>query len=171
MIKKIKENIWQMDFKEFGSAVYFLIIGDKKILIDTSSSDNKQELLNYFLNNIKINPHEVNIIILTHSHYDHIGNIDLFPNAKVYGSRREFGDEVEDINLLGIKELRVIKTPGHTKGSICILYKDILFSGDTIFHMGGVGRTDLPGGNYEELQKSIEELEGIKYRTLCPGHI
>jgi len=171
MIKKIKENIWQLNFHEFGSLVYILIIGSKKIVIDTSSPANNHELLQHF-NKLKINPIEVDIVILTHNHYDHIGNIDLFPRAKIYGSKRDFKeDNIEDIENLDIKELNIIKTPGHTKGGICILYEDVLFSGDTIFDNGGVGRTDLPGGNFNELEKSIENLENIKYKILCPGHL
>lgn len=172
MIKKIKENVWQLNFHEFGSLVYVLIIGSKKILIDTGSPANKQELMQDFTK-LKINPIEIDTLILTHNHYDHTGNIDLFPRAEVYGSKRDFKDDedIEDIDNLDIKEFQIIKTPGHTKGGICILYEDVLFSGDTIFDNGGVGRTDLPRGNFNELEKSIESLENIKYKILCPGHL
>ena len=48
-------------------------------------------------------------------------------------------------------------TPGHTKGGVCYLIGDKLFSGDTIFY-GSVGRTDLPGGSYEQIVKSVKNL-------------
>jgi glyoxylase-like metal-dependent hydrolase (beta-lactamase superfamily II) len=51
--------------------------------------------------------------------------------------------------------LEVIYTPGHTKGSICIKMGDTLFSGDTLFYRS-IGRTDLPTGSYDELEKSIK---------------
>jgi glyoxylase-like metal-dependent hydrolase (beta-lactamase superfamily II) len=52
-------------------------------------------------------------------------------------------------------KLEVIHTPGHTKGSICIKMGNALFSGDTLFYRG-IGRTDLPTGSFEELEKSIK---------------
>jgi len=70
-----------------------------------------------------------------------------------------------------IKEIKIIKTPGHSKDSLCFLYEDILFSGDTIFYNGGRGRTDLPGGSEPAILESIEKLKKIKYKILCPGHI
>jgi glyoxylase-like metal-dependent hydrolase (beta-lactamase superfamily II) len=171
MIKKIKNNLWQLNFQEFGSCVYILIIENKKIIIDTGSPMNKQELIQD-LKELKINSEDIDIMILTHNHFDHIGNIDLFTNAKIYGSKEDFKQEnIIDIDKLPIKEFKIIKTPGHTPGGISILYKDILFSGDTIFEHGYVGRTDFPGGDYKELQKSIEKLKKVKYKTLCPGHL
>ena len=162
MINKIKENIFQFCFKEFGSCVYFLKL-DKNILIDTGSKANKSEL-SEDLNELDLKTEDVDIIILTHSHYDHNGNVDLFSNAKIYDN--------ENISELDNKfRFKIIKTPGHTKDSICLLYEDILFSGDTIFHEGGRGRTDLPGGSEEEILDSIKRLEDINYKILCPGHV
>jgi|TARA_B100001971_G_C18094506_1_gene485326 glyoxylase-like metal-dependent hydrolase (beta-lactamase superfamily II) len=162
MINKIKENIFQFCFKEFGSCVYFLKL-DKNILIDTGSKANESEL-SEDLNELDLKTEDVDIIILTHSHYDHNGNVDLFSNAKIYDN--------ENISELDNKfRFKIIKTPGHTKDSICLLYEDILFSGDTIFHEGGRGRTDLPGGSEEEILDSIKRLEDINYKILCPGHV
>lgn len=66
---------------------------------------------------------------------------------------------------------RVIHTPGHTLGSICLLAGNALFSGDTLF-AGGVGRVDLPGGSSESLASSIrEKLLSLADNTLVyPGH-
>jgi len=171
MIKKIRKGIWQFNFTDFGSCVYLLTRNNKNILIDTGSPMNKQELIRY-LKELKINPKEIDIVILTHNHFDHTGNIDLFTNAKIYGSKEDFKQEnIIDIDKLSIKEFKIIKTPGHTPGGRSILYQDILFSGDTIFEHGYVGRTDFPGGDYNELQKSIEKLKKVKYKILCPGHL
>ena len=170
MIEKVKEDIWQLNFQEFGSCVYIVLIGDRKIIIDTGSPMNKQELIQD-LKELKISPKEIDIVILTHNHFDHTGNIDLFTNAKIYGSKEDFKDSVIGIDQLPIKEFKIIKTPGHTPGGISILYEEVLFSGDTIFGGGYVGRTDFSGGDYEELQKSIEKLKKINYKILCPGHL
>ena len=78
---------------------------------------------------------------------------------------------LKDIKKLTTEKFKLINTPGHSKGSICILYEDILFSGDTIFHNGIIGRTDLPGSSETEMQKSLEKLKLIKFKISCPGHI
>jgi len=161
MINKIKENVFQLNFKTFGSTIYLIKLGDKNILIDTSSKENKQELIND-LKELNITPENINILILTHSHWDHIGNKEIFKKAKIITNKNL--DELP-------KEFEPIQTPGHTQDSFCILYEDILFSGDTIFHEGGRGRTDLPGGNEEQILESIDKLKEVKYKILCPGHI
>jgi len=171
MIKKIKENLWQFNFTEFGSCVYLLKINNNNIIIDTGAKANKQELIQ-FLKELKLTPEEINIIILTHNHFDHIENIEIFAKAKIYGNKDDFKQEnILDINNLNIPELKIIETPGHTPGGICILYQDVLFSGDTIFEHGYVGRTDFPGGDYDTLMNSIKQLEDIDYKILCPGHL
>ena len=64
-------------------------------------------------------------------------------------------EDEEELTIGNIK-LRFISTPGHTPGGMCILMDDIIFSGDTLFRMS-VGRTDLPGGNEEDLLRSIKD--------------
>ncbi len=85
--------------------------------------------------------------------------------------RLSAGDSI----TLGETRLDVIHTPGHTRGSICLhdAASSSLFSGDTVF-VGGVGRTDFPGGNWGDLKGSVRKLRelyksgGVK--TLYPGH-
>ena len=160
MISKISPNVSQLYFDTFGSTVYVLKLKNN-ILIDTSSKENKPELLED-LKKLNLEPENINFIILTHSHWDHNGNLDLFPNAKIITSKN-----LEELP----EELKPIKTPGHTQDSVCFLYKDILFSGDTIFHNEGRGRTDLKGGDENQIQESIKKLKTLKYNILCPGHI
>lgn len=76
-----------------------------------------------------------------------------------------------DILEVGSIELRVIHTPGHTPGGICLYQKPNLFTGDTLF-AGGVGRTDFPGGSTEELLASIRNrLLVLPPDTIVwPGH-
>ncbi|MCL2772223.1 MAG: MBL fold metallo-hydrolase [Oscillospiraceae bacterium] len=77
-----------------------------------------------------------------------------------------------DILTFGDISLRVIHTPGHTKGSCCFICESerVMFSGDTLFK-GNVGRNDLYGGNYNALMESLQKLKSIKenYR-IYPGH-
>ncbi len=78
------------------------------------------------------------------------------------------GDEVE---VEGLK-LKVLYTPGHTQGSVSFYTEGMLFSGDTLFR-GSIGRTDLPGGNYEqEMASIIDRLLALPDDTVVlPGHM
>jgi hydroxyacylglutathione hydrolase len=78
------------------------------------------------------------------------------------------GDEVE---VAGVK-LRVIHTPGHTQGSVSFYTEGMLFSGDTLFR-GSIGRTDLPGGNFEqEMASIVDKLLALPDDTVVlPGHM
>ncbi len=65
---------------------------------------------------------------------------------------------------------KVISTPGHTAGSVCYVYDDVIFSGDTLF-FESIGRTDFPGGSYKTLVNSIKKLKALgKDYTVLPGH-
>ena len=68
--------------------------------------------------------------------------------------------------------LEVIHTPGHTPGCICLFHAPTrsLFSGDTVFHGGGFGRTDMAGGDQRQLVESLERLAGMDVDVLYPGH-
>jgi glyoxylase-like metal-dependent hydrolase (beta-lactamase superfamily II) len=182
-MEKLAENIWKINV---DSNVYFLDL-DKKIIIDAGPEQYKDEVLNEIK---KItDPEKIEIVIFTHLHYDHIGNFDIFPNAEFYTSEEEIelfkenklwaiGDPILaerfTIKLHPLKKLEgfdIIKTPGHTKGSFCLLYKKekILFSGDTLF-FNGFGRIDFPGSAPEKMQKSLESLKKLDYKILAPGH-
>lgn len=77
------------------------------------------------------------------------------------------GDEVR----VGQTSLKVIHTPGHSPGSVCFYTPGILFSGDTLF-CGGVGRTDLPGGSWKDLIRSLRTrvLTCPEETVVLPGH-
>ncbi|WP_024831247.1 MBL fold metallo-hydrolase [Ruminiclostridium josui] len=138
-------------------------------------------------------------IILTHGHIDHILHVDDIvqkTNAMVYihvdeeqamtnarfnisaftGKAKTFESKYEvlrDGNSVNLGELKfkVILTPGHTPGSICIQIENLLFSGDTLFKFG-YGRVDLPNGNFSDIYNSIvEKLFVLPGETIVyPGH-
>jgi hydroxyacylglutathione hydrolase len=163
MISPISKNVYKLYFDTFGSCAYLLKLS-KNILIDTSSKDNGEELI-HDLKEAGLKPEEINIILLTHSHWDHTGNVDLFKNAKIYKK-----ENIERLKDEGLTDFQVIQTPGHTKDSICFLYKDILFSGDTLFEDGNIGRTDFPESQPEKMEDSLNKLNKMKYSVICAGH-
>lgn len=183
LYEKITEGIWR--FPADSNA--YLLKQDIPIVIDTGNRSNRRILEQYM---DKICPREsVMAVIFTHLHFDHIGNFDLFPNAKFYASSAEIADymrdpmgtilkreivDMFDAKLLPLHDmhgLSVIETPGHTRGSVCLWYEKarVLFSGDTLM-IHGYGRTDLPTSAPERMQESIAKLKGISYRHLCTGH-
>ena len=139
------------------------------------------------------------LIILTHGHADHLGalgqvqeatgaqvlihtddadmltspgkNLSVFTGGslKFEPSDRllQDGDTVD----VGKVQLKIIHTPGHTQGGISILAGDKLITGDTLF-AGSVGRSDFPGGNHDQMIKSIKEklLVFAPETPVCPGH-
>ncbi len=74
------------------------------------------------------------------------------------------------MKLESFNNFQIIKTPGHTSGSVCILYKNILFSGDTLFNKEQIGRTDLPTSEPSKLQESLKKISYLDFKILAPGH-
>jgi len=168
----------------------YLIDGPFKILIDPGHQHLFTELGNS-LGSINIRPEDIDLIIGTHIHPDHIEAVQSFSTLSTMISIHEMeyhyfqenaayyhGFNIEPDFLLtegalraGNIELEVIHTPGHSPGSICLYWPShkALFAGDVIFEQG-VGRTDLPGGNGDQLKKSIGRLSSLNIELLLPGH-
>jgi len=180
----------------FDGNVY-LILDEVPVLIDAGMDPGPtlRKIKKY------IDPQKIEMIILTHSHHDHSGGVPLLKEAtgaKVLIHEDEAGSlgddmatvaylfglsapEIEadetlkegDVIDLGEWKLEVMHTPGHSPGGIC-LYEPrakVLFSGDTVFPQGNIGRTDLFAGCNEDLIRSIERLTTLEVEVLYPGHM
>jgi glyoxylase-like metal-dependent hydrolase (beta-lactamase superfamily II) len=177
-------------------AVFAYIVGDPitgdGLVIDPA--DNAEEIVAQAKKN-KIN---INYIVNTHGHVDHIGgNAEMkkLTGAKIVVHKddavmltstpatilRMFGAKqspspdilVQDGDTIDIGNisLKVIHTPGHSPGGICLYTPGYVFTGDTLF-VEAVGRTDLPGGSWQVMYNSIQEkLFTLPEETkVLPGH-
>lgn len=162
---------------DMGNNNYLLINGNDAAIIDCTGDIPELESV------VKENNAELKYILLTHAHFDHIGGVKKLKEktgAKVYlhTEDKEILDMTNEfMNMVGLPEidvpeidvyinegdkiqlgdsvLDVIHLPGHTPGGVGYLVDNMLFSGDTIF-LNSVGRTDLPGGNFNILKESIK---------------
>ena len=179
----------------FTSNCYIVHNGKEAFVIDSSISEKK------IMTKLDEHGLTLKGILLTHGHFDHIWRaqelrdktgaplyIHEFDNEMLINSDKnayrtltgnDFTIEAADVLLhdgdiipLGDEQIKVLHTPGHTKGSVCYDTGDSLFSGDTIF-AEGFGRYDLYGGDINALKNSIEmltKLAGSENRWLYCGH-
>ena len=135
------------------------------------------------------------MILLTHGHFDHYtgvaGLLEKWPELPVYIHEKDVTDRVSggfdllfprlteknqryykegDCLTLGGLTIRVLETPGHSRGSVCLVVENVIFSGDTLFY-GSCGRTDFAGGSYEDILRSLKRLAELpgQYKVY-PGH-
>lgn len=179
---------------EFQENCYIVYddVSNKAIIIDPGQDGNK---VIDKIEKLKLKPE---LLINTHGHFDHTFSDDIIREKYniPLAIHKEDLEMLSDANLnfstvidnpITIKnadivftkneikeasfcKYSIIHTPGHSKGSICILIKNILFAGDTIFK-NSIGRTDLYGGNNEEIFASLQTIKTFPIDTIiCPGH-
>lgn len=142
----------------------------------------------FLLDTLNAKELELSAIALTHGHFDHVGavaEIAAETDCEVYISAADLSlppmitngrlyytqtyPSTGSFSAAGLT-FRVIPTPGHTPGSVCLVCEDVMFSGDTLF-CGSCGRTDLPGGNPAQIRDSLRTLAALPGNfRVYPGH-
>lgn len=166
------------------SNIFIFAEGDTISLVDTGSGM-EPNAVRPQLEQLGLKIERVTRVVITHGHIDHIGGLTELcehssPEILVHQS------DADDLKSLGIKsivymkdgdnirlgrrDLRVIHTPGHTEGSVCLHDNEIILTGDTAFPGGYFGRTDLPSGDWRKLIDSLDKLSRLDVRVMLPGH-
>ena len=197
-IVELAAAIYQLRGEKPGSHVYLIKGEAKNVLIDTGMAAGFSALKSR-LAELGLRVRDIDLIILTHEHYDHIGATAYFHPTAVVAAHRLAANKVElqdefvtfrkyrdqsskpfwvDVWLedgsvidLGNYELDVVHTPGHTSGCICLYEPQggLLFTGDTVF-AGGTLSEIAVGGNVSDYVNSVRRLSNLKIKKLFPGH-
>lgn len=198
MYEKIKDSLYKIKTERPSCTSYLILDNQRNILIDPGLYQ-KYDILKENLEEIGIKPEDIDIILNTHEHSDHIGANKHFQNhctimAHRYAASKIIyaDDEVlhcrghghdptgynvhiwlENNNVIELDDwfLRTVYTPGHTSGAVCFYEprKKILFSGDTVFAKGTI--SDISdSGSYGEYINSLSLLNTFKIDMILPGH-
>lgn len=184
--KGYESNCWLLLEEESGA---FAVIDPSADLEQILQSMRQRDL----------DPKNLQYILLTHGHFDHILSVDLLRKATgapvlIHGGDESFltnsehngykfffhrelimqpADKLlkdQDVISFGNTVIHVMHTPGHTQGSVCYLIDNIMFTGDTLFDQD-IGRTDLFGGSMDALQTSLKAIAALPDNyTIYPGH-
>ena len=194
VFKNLHAFVWQSMTANNCNA--YLIDGPTRVLIDPGHS-RLFDHVEQGLDQLGLAIGDIDLIICTHAHPDHIEAVQLFKDiptrftlhedewqwAATIGKQMSaaFGIDMDALlpdfflkeGSLSIDdlELNIFHTPGHSPGSITLYWpsQKALFTGDLIFKEG-LGRTDLPGGNGSKLKESIRRLTDLDVECLLPGH-
>lgn len=176
---------------ELGVNTYFAVADDNSCVVIDAGEDYKAVTAFAKQHGLKITA-----CLLTHGHFDHVGACAQLQKdgVKIYISRLDAdklsgkgnlgelfgrpvapltadvtfgdGDEIREAGL----SFRVLETPGHSRGSVCFITGNVIFSGDTMFYQD-CGRTDFPDGSQSAMIASLNKLLALDGDyTVYPGH-
>jgi hydroxyacylglutathione hydrolase len=164
------------------------LLGEREITVIDAGNDSEPDVLITELRKTHLNIKDIAQIIITHTHFDHIGGLSelvryVSPQIYVHETERSILSPIieakqlvtvhdGDILATEVGSLQVHHTPGHSPGSICLYdqTKHILYSGDTVFPNGLFGRCDLRCGDAQALVQSLRRISTLDTAILLPGH-
>ncbi len=192
--KDLYAYLWQNPYE--NNCNTYLIRGQVTLLIDPGHSRHIPNLFRQ-MERDGISQEEIHLILLTHSHPDHMEGLEFFldkPVRMAMAQQEEryllesgkylfemMGQPIPNFRIdfylkegdlfLGEKIFKIYNTPGHSPGSLSVYWPDqkALFTGDVLFY-GGIGRTDFLEGDSKLLMESIERLSQLDIELLLPGH-
>ncbi len=186
--------IKKMQLGEMQTNCYVVTTNYKNAVV-IDCGDNPDQIMEY----VDSNDITIKKILLTHGHFDHVGavaeiakktNAEVFihtedlemltsselnlskmlPNYMFSVYKGAVAVNEGDVITLDELEFKVLHTPGHTKGGVCYICNDNIFTGDTLF-AGNVGRTDFPGGSYSEIINSVNKIAQLEGNyNIYTGH-
>ncbi len=198
MFEKVRDSLYKIKTERPSCTSYLILDDQKNVLIDPGLYQ-KYDLLCDVLDEIGIHPSDIDIVLNTHEHADHIGANKYFQRystimthryaaTKIINSDDEIlhcrgpGDSfdgykvhmwLENNNIINLDDwcLKTIYTPGHTSGCVCFYEakKRLLFSGDTILANGIISHI-TDSGSYGEYLNSLTILNNLKIDMILPGH-
>ena len=180
-------KVKMMQVGPIGTNCYLLEDANQIAVIDPGDEGGR------ILSVLKETEGQVKYILLTHGHYDHTTAVpelhQALPEAEIYihqadangtgGRIFPLAGQVKDLRYygegdtlpLGSLVIQVLHTPGHSQGSVTLKAGDVLFTGDTLF-AGDCGRTDLPGGSWDQILASLGRLGRLEGNFhVLPGHM
>ena len=181
-------NIKTLPVGQLETNCYVVVNEQRLECVVIDPGDESNTILDY----IEENKLKCCAILLTHGHYDHVGAVKEImeqTGCEMYINPRDEGyepgmsgmkfkmpeggkyyDEGDVITAAGL-EFKVLATPGHTPGGVCLICGNALFTGDTLFR-GSCGRTDLPGGSMRMEMASLKRLCTLPGDyEVYPGHM
>ncbi|MEM4446085.1 MAG: MBL fold metallo-hydrolase [Candidatus Jordarchaeales archaeon] len=198
---KVADGVYYYPGQMFDSNVFVISSQGELLVIDTGTGLFHNTLKRQ-MERDGLDMKKVAKVVLTHVHIDHSGGLSKIveessPEVYVFHSEAESiekGGELTlsdmfglpftptkvhvrlkdgDIIEIGDFSLKIINTPGHTAGSICLYepQRKMLFSGDTVFTGGSFGRVDFPTGDPQQLISSLRKLSALNVTYLLPGHL
>jgi glyoxylase-like metal-dependent hydrolase (beta-lactamase superfamily II) len=194
---KITEEVYSLDSTRGNYA--YAVLGSTVMLVDTGRPGQGPGILRD-LRALGVQPGDVRHILLTHHDVDHIGSAAFLQRetgAQVWASHTDIPYILGEKPRYGIKRIvgalmrtpapaglksypesgevegvRVIPTPGHTPGHVCLLYQDVLFAGDLVMSMGGPLGLSRPlmTWDMDAVRESARKVGEYDFRWICPAH-